>query len=123
VVGGKLQWNMVSRRRFAKPVPKLPIWRKADDLFFCERGALERVVAALGAPEALLRSRMGHGYHHLDDALAGKGLDCWAASFLESGLSPMTDQERHDFHLGHLVQHHEAENDAHTKHSQDNQNE
>lgn len=39
-----------------------------------------------------IRYKMGYGYHHLEEALAGKRLNIWAVRHIESGLLHLVDE-------------------------------
>ena len=76
------------RRNRFKPVPKLSFWIVEGDLFFADKEGLEKALSESGNSQDTIRKRMGFGYHHLVDALNGKGLSCWAANHVEWGLQP-----------------------------------
>jgi len=84
---------MVTRPRTIEPQFHLGIWQKEGKLYWCERAALEKAVAQSGVPEHLIASRMGHGFHHLAEALEGRRLDRWAVAHIETGLAPVRDNE------------------------------
>ena len=86
-----------SRTQALLPEPKLSIWKRDGKLFYTERKDLEYAIEAAGVPAELIRIRMGASYHRLADALSGARLDCWAVSFLEMGIRPVNERERHDY--------------------------
>lgn len=88
---------MVRSRTRLLPTPKLPIWKQDGKLFYTDRRELEYAIEVAGVPGELIRIRMGASYHRLAAALSGARLDCWAVSFLEMGIRPPDERERHDY--------------------------
>ncbi|MBS1972665.1 MAG: hypothetical protein JSU04_20320 [Bdellovibrionales bacterium] len=77
---------MVGRRYQADPRLLLSIWKKDGTLWYAEPDDLRAVILAEAAPEELIRSRMGYGYHLIQEALEGKRLSIWSISFIEHGI-------------------------------------
>lgn len=82
-----------TRPRTVDPQFQLSIWRKEGQFYSCDRAELEKAMADSEIPPELIASRMGQGFHHLADALAGKRLDRWSVAHIETGLAPVGDNE------------------------------
>lgn len=77
---------MVSRRYQADPRLSLSIWKKDGNLWYAEPEDLRAIILAEAVPEELIQSRMGYGYHLIQEALEGKRLNIWSISFIEHGI-------------------------------------
>ena len=86
---------MASRPRTVAPQFHYKFWKiEGKHLYFCDRADLEGAIRESGVPEHLIHSRMGAGYHYIADALNGVRLDRWAISHIETGISPVREDER-----------------------------
>jgi len=86
--------GMATRPRTIPPKFRFTFWkREGSTFYFCEPVDLLRAIEESGVPERLIKSRMLAGHHYLAEALAGKRLDRWGVAHIETGLSPVTEQE------------------------------
>lgn len=79
---------MVRRRCDQKPNLKYSFWRQEGKLWFADPIALQEALEKSGHSEAVIKKRMGVGYRHLQEALAGQGVNVWGANHIEWGLNP-----------------------------------
>lgn len=81
---------MVGRRYQADPRLSLSIWKKDGNLWYAEPDDLRAIILSEAVPEELIRSRMGFGYHLIQEVLEGKRLNIWSISFIENGILNQT---------------------------------
>ena len=76
-------------RRF-RPTPpiKMAFWKAEGKLWYAEPKDLLEAIEASGHSHKLIQTRMGAGYHYIQDILDGKRIDGWAVCQIEWGLSP-----------------------------------
>jgi hypothetical protein len=79
-------------RRFKATAPiKMAFWKPNGKLWYAVVADLENAIRISGHSDAILRNRLGAGYHYTQDILDGKRIDGWAVSHIEWGLPPQHD--------------------------------